>query len=67
MITRSKQVGRQIQSMTMYKPHGCEARRFRAMPSEAKEEHRSDIECVSHDVSENIIGALRGQRFTECR
>jgi hypothetical protein len=39
----------------------------RATPLAAKEEDRSDIGCVFQHVSENIIGALRGQRSAECR
>jgi hypothetical protein len=43
------------------------ARVTRATPLAAKEEDRSDIGCVFQHVSENIIGALRGQRSAECR
>jgi hypothetical protein len=39
----------------------------RATPLAAKEEDRSDIGCVFQHVSENIIGALGGQRSAECR
>jgi hypothetical protein len=73
MITCSKQVGRQIQSMTMCQAawlrgtRSAPARVTRATPLAAKEEDRSDIGCVFQHVSQNIIGALRGQRSAECR